>query len=59
MKTINMHLTETERVPQLASWPECVEQSYDRLIAAITNFVAVDEAGNARVELATINSFAI
>jgi hypothetical protein len=46
MTTTNGRLPETER-PRLAQrcWPECVEESYERLVAAVVLF-ATQGSGN-------------
>ncbi len=43
MKTINVCSDENKNLsPVIRSWPECVEDSYERLVAAVTNFVAAE-----------------
>ena len=57
MKTINVRSNQSECAMQPGSWPECVEDSYDRLVATIENFVT-GEQNNATSESA-LNRFAL
>jgi|GEM_PF-5901323 len=50
MKTINVHSNPTEpALPQTGCWPECVEESYERLVAAVTHFVTGQRSDNSAV----------
>jgi hypothetical protein len=49
MKTISIRTNQAECAAPSGSWPECVEDSYDRLVTTIENFVT-SEQNNSRVE---------
>jgi hypothetical protein len=58
MKTINVRSNQAEGTIQTAgSWPECVEDSYERLVAAVTNFVS-SERNDTGME-PTLNRFSL
>jgi hypothetical protein len=49
MKTISIRTNQAECAAPSGSWPECVEDSYDRLVSTIEKFFA-GEQNNSRVE---------
>ena len=57
MKTINLRTHQSDAAIQSAGcWPECVEDSCERLVAAVTNFVT-GERKDADIK-STLNRFA-
>ena len=61
MKTINAHSNAAEPAFQSAScWPECVEESYERLVAAVTHFATGEQNDNSATRsTATLNRCAL